>query len=108
MSLGLTCPAAPGRSRPPFASIIFYLKSTLKYNIAFYLIEGKEEDLKNGLLKRILVQGQESKEFQKSNPQVIATIIQGAISESMLTNQNDVSTEEYIESLVNIVLKIIK
>lgn len=68
------------------------------------MIEDEEEDMKNGLLKRILVQRQESKEFQKSNPHVIATIIQGEISESMLTN-HDVSLEEYIENLVKSVLK---
>ncbi|MFE8696041.1 TetR/AcrR family transcriptional regulator [Cytobacillus sp. FJAT-53684] len=77
-------------------------------HVPYYLIEDDEEDLKSGLLKEILLQGQESKEFGEFNPKVISTVIQGAISESMLTSQNEGSIEEFSEELVKSILKIVK
>lgn len=77
-------------------------------HIPYYLIEDDEEDLKNDLIKEILHQGQESKEFGDFNPKVISTIIQGAISESLLTSQNEVNIEEYSEELVKSILRIVK
>lgn len=76
--------------------------------IPYYLIEDDEEDLKNGLLKKILLQGQESKEFGDFHTQVIETIIQGAISESLLSSQKILSLEDYCEDLINNVLKMVK
>ncbi|WP_026908117.1 TetR/AcrR family transcriptional regulator [Paucisalibacillus globulus] len=73
----------------------------------YYLLE-EEEDLKTNLLEKILRQGQESEEFGDFPLQVISTIIQGAISESMLTFQNKLSVEEYNEELIKSILKIIK
>jgi TetR/AcrR family transcriptional regulator, transcriptional repressor of bet genes len=77
-------------------------------HVPYYLLEDDEEDLKSGLLKDILLQGQESKEFGAFNPKVISTVIQGAISESMLTSQNEGSIEEFSEELVKSILKIVK
>ncbi|TCJ01218.1 TetR/AcrR family transcriptional regulator [Cytobacillus praedii] len=77
-------------------------------HVPYYLLEDDEEDLKSGLLKEILLQGQESKEFGEFNPKVISTVIQGAISESMLTSQNESSIEEFSEELVKSILKIVK
>lgn len=74
----------------------------------YYLIEDDEEDLKNGLLQEILLQGRESKEFRDFHPQVMTTIIQGAISESLLSSQNNLSLEEYCEELIKSVLKLVK
>lgn len=75
----------------------------------YYLLEDEEEeDLKTNLLGEILRQGQESGEFGDFPPQIISTIIQGAISESMLTFQNKLSVEEYKEELIKSILKIIK
>lgn len=75
----------------------------------YYLLEDEEEeDLKTNLLGEILRQGQESGEFGGFPPQIISTIIQGAISESMLTFQNKLSVEEYKEELIKSILKIIK
>lgn len=74
----------------------------------YYLLEDEEEDLKTSLLGEILRQGQELKEFGDFPPLVISTIIQGAISESMLTFQNKLSVEEYKEELIKSILKVIK
>ena len=74
----------------------------------YYLIEDDEGDLKNGLLKEILLQGQESKEFTDFHPLIISTIIQGAISEFMLTFQNKENIEEYSEEVIKSILKIVK
>jgi len=74
----------------------------------YYLLEDEEEDLKTSLLGEILRRGQESEEFGEFSPQVISTIIQGAISESMLTFQNKLRVEEYKEELTKSILKIIK
>jgi len=74
----------------------------------YYLLEDEEEDLKTNLLEKILRQGQQSEEFGDFRPQVMSTIIQGAVSESMLTFQNKLSVKEYNEELIKSILKIIK
>ncbi|SFK14914.1 hypothetical protein SAMN04488574_16512, partial [Bacillus sp. 71mf] len=60
------------------------------------------------LLQEILLQGQESKEFGDFNIQVTATIIQGSISESLISNQSKMSLENYSEELIKSILKIVK
>ncbi|EJR42781.1 TetR/AcrR family transcriptional regulator [Bacillus cereus group sp. TH204-1LC] len=77
-------------------------------NVPYYLIEDDDEDLLNGLLQEILHKGQESKEFSDFHPQVIATVIRGAISESMLSSQHKLTLEEYNEKLTKSILKMIK
>lgn len=76
--------------------------------IPYYLIEDDEEDLKNSLLIEILCKGEETKEFRDINPQVVGTIIQGAISESMLSSQYILSHEEYSKELIKSVLRMVK
>ena len=77
-------------------------------HIPYYLLEDDEEDLIKGLLQEILLQGQESKEFGDFNIQVTATIIQGSISESLISNQSKMSLENYSEELIKSILKIVK
>ena len=67
-----------------------------------------DEDLLNDLLQEILDKGQESKEFSDFHPQVIATVIRGAISESMLSSQHKLTPEEYNEKLTKSILKMVK
>ncbi|MEG6520793.1 TetR/AcrR family transcriptional regulator [Desulfotomaculum sp. 1211_IL3151] len=76
--------------------------------VPYYLLEDDKEDLKASLLKEILFKGQEAKEFGDFNPQVVSTIVQGAISETMLSPQNKFNNEEYGLELIKGVLKIVK
>ncbi|MBE5105935.1 TetR family transcriptional regulator [Bacillus thuringiensis] len=77
-------------------------------HIPYYLLEDDDEDLIKGLLQEILLQGQESKEFGDFNIQVTATIIQGSISESLISSQGNMSLENYSEELIKSILKIVK
>ncbi|WP_337969845.1 TetR/AcrR family transcriptional regulator [Virgibacillus salexigens] len=77
-------------------------------NVPYYLIEEDDDDLLNDLLQEILHKGQESKEFSDFHPQVIATVIRGAISESMLSSQHKLTLEEYNEKLTKSILKMVK
>lgn len=76
--------------------------------IPYYLLEDDEEDLKTSLLKEILFKGQEVKEFGDFRPEAVSTIIQGAVSEMMLSSQKKLNHEEYSLELIKHVLKIIK
>lgn len=78
-------------------------------NVPYYLIEEEDDDdLLNDLLQEILHKGQDSKEFSNFHPQVIATVIRGAISESMLSSQHKLTLEEYHEKLTKSILKMVK
>lgn len=77
-------------------------------NVPYYLIEEDDDDLLNNLLQEILHKGQDSKEFSDFHPQVIATVIRGAISESMLSSQHKQTLEEYNEKLTKSILKMVK
>lgn len=74
----------------------------------YYLLADDEEDLKESLLQEILRQGQETKEFRSFSPQIMSTIIQGAISESMLTFQNRKDLKAYNDELIKSILGIVK
>lgn len=74
----------------------------------YYLLDDDEEDLKTNLLYEILLQGQETKEFYNFQSQTITTIIQGAISESMLTFQNESRLDNFREDLTKSIFKIIE
>lgn len=74
----------------------------------YYLLADDEEDLKESLLQEILRQGQETKEFRGFSPQIMSTIIQGAISESMLTFQNRKDLKAYNDELIKSILGIVK
>ena len=77
-------------------------------NVPYYLIDEDDDDLLNDLLQEILRKGQESNEFSDFHPQVIATVIRGAISESMLSSQHKLTLEEYSEKLIKSILKMVK
>ncbi len=77
-------------------------------HLPYYLMEDDDEDLLNDLLQEILQKGKESKEFSNFNLQVISTIIQGAISESMLSRHIQLGLEEYSEKVTNSILKMVK
>src|SRR5699024_2401658 len=72
-------------------------------HIPYYLMEEDDDDLMKSLLQDILIQGQKLKEFRDFDSQLTATIIQGAISESMLNYQSNISIEAYSEELVIII-----
>lgn len=73
----------------------------------YYLINDDEEDMKTNLLQEILLEGKKTKEFIDIPIQAVTTIIQGAISESMLTFQNKASLTDFREQLIATVLKIV-
>ncbi len=76
--------------------------------VPYYLLEDNEEDLKASLLKEILFKGQEINEFGGDFcPEVVSTIIQGAISETMLSPQKKLKPKEYSLELIKGALKII-
>lgn len=74
----------------------------------YYLLEDDVGDPKTELLRDILDRGQEANEFGRFRSQAIMNIIQGAISESMLTLQNNMDVKEYRKDLVESILKIVK
>lgn len=77
--------------------------------VPYCFLEDDEEDLKTSLLKEILFKGHETNEFGGDfSPEVVSTIIQGAISETMLSTQNKLNHKEYSLELIKGVLKIIK
>jgi len=77
-------------------------------HIPYYLMEEDDDDLMKSLLQDILIQGQKLKEFRDFDSQVTATIIQGAISESMLNYQSNISIEAYSEELVKNIMIMVK
>lgn len=77
-------------------------------NVPYYLMEVADEDMLNAIFQEILHEGQESKEFGDFDPQVIAVVIRGALSTSMLSHKNELSLEEYSEKLIKGVIKMIK
>ena len=78
-------------------------------HIPYYLLddEGDDEDLLPRLLQEILQKGQVSKEFIDFNPQMMSTIIQGAISESMLTSTSKTNVEGYSVELTKAVMRMV-
>lgn len=79
-------------------------------HIPYYLLEdeGDDEDSLPALLREILYKGQASEEFIDFNPQVMSTIIQGAISESMLTHTSKTNIDIYSEELIKTVIRMVK
>jgi TetR/AcrR family transcriptional regulator, transcriptional repressor of bet genes len=77
-------------------------------HVPYYLLGDDEDDAKNALLQEILSHGQASGEFMDFNPQMLAVIIQGAISESLISFQNKSNLEEYCEELIKSVMKMVK
>lgn len=75
----------------------------------YYLLEDEEDDKDSLpiLLQEILHKGQASEEFIDFNPQVMSTIIQGAISESMLAPTSKINVEVYRDELTKAVMRMI-
>ena len=78
-------------------------------NTPYFRVEINPEDKLNASLEDILSKGQESKEFNDFDPQVVAMIIRGAISLSMSLPQkgNGLTFEDYIERVKKSTLKMI-
>lgn len=77
-------------------------------NIPYYKVAEDEEDPLYVLLQTILQYGQETKEFSTFDTKNVSIIIQGAISESMLMNQEDFNLETYKNELITMVTKMVK
>jgi len=76
-------------------------------NIPYYLLDDDEEDdlLKN-LLRDILIKGQMSGRFSDFHPEIMTVMIQGIISESMLSPQKRL--DGYKEEIVQNILKLVQ
>ncbi len=77
-------------------------------NIPYYKVSNDEEDPLYQLLQEILQHGQETKEFSTFDTKNVSIIIQGAIAESMLMNQENFNLETYKNELVTMVTKMVK
>lgn len=77
-------------------------------NIPYYKLSTEEEDLLYTYLQEILLDGQKTKEFSAFNTKSLSTMIQGAISESMLVNGEGFDVEAYKNDLVTMVTKMVK
>lgn len=79
-------------------------------NVPYYQAEVHEEDGLLVLLKDILRNGQETKEFGDFDPQVTAMIIRGAVAAARgLPQKGDaLSLEAYSEHVIKSILKIIR
>ncbi|GAA0414246.1 MAG: TetR/AcrR family transcriptional regulator [Bacillota bacterium] len=86
--------------------IVFHAR-TDEY-VPYYLLEEEEGDPITILLKDILQMGQTNNDFAKFSVKTVVTIIRGAISEFMLSNDSKQSTEQYGEELKNMVFKMVK
>ncbi|MGP4040136.1 TetR/AcrR family transcriptional regulator [Gracilibacillus sp. D59] len=77
-------------------------------NIPYYKLSDDDEDPLYNLLQEILRSGQEAKEFSRFDIKNVSIIIQGAIGESMLMNQENFNLETYKSELVTMVTKMVK
>ncbi|MDQ0268421.1 TetR/AcrR family transcriptional regulator [Cytobacillus purgationiresistens] len=76
--------------------------------VAYYRIPDEEEDHLYTMLKDILIEGKRNKEFTRDfDTDVVAIMIQGAISESMLKSMNRF-TFDYRAELNKMVMNMIK
>lgn len=77
-------------------------------HVPYYLIEENEEDLLSDLLQEILREGQETGAFSDINPRVLATVIKGAISESMLSPNQIANVEENSEEMIRAMMRMVQ
>ncbi|MEY9141874.1 TetR family transcriptional regulator [Staphylococcus shinii] len=77
-------------------------------NIPYYLIddEDEDEDLSENLLRGILTRGQISGCFSDFRPEIMTVMIQGIISESMLSPQKRL--DGYKDEIVQNILKLVQ
>lgn len=76
-------------------------------NVPYYKLSAEEEDPLYRYLQEILESGQKTNEFSNFNAKNLSTMIQGAISESMLVSGIDFDLEGYKNDLVAMVTKIV-
>lgn len=86
--------------------IVFHARTD--EHVPYYLLEEEEGDPITILLKDILQMGQTNNDFAQFSVTTVVTIIRGAISEFMLSNDSKQSTEQYGEELKNMVFKMVK
>ncbi|MGI6553931.1 MAG: hypothetical protein ACOX2P_00615 [Bacillota bacterium] len=99
--------SGPRTNRIALIEIVFNARTADQ--IPYYLLDDIEEDFNTSLLREVLSKGQETNEFRGDfNPEVVSTIIQGAISETMLSPKKELSHEECSLELVKGILKIVK
>jgi AcrR family transcriptional regulator len=77
-------------------------------NVPYYKLSDDEEEPLYMYLQEILCYGQETKEFSKFDSKNLSVMIQGAIGESMLMNDDDFNIESYKNDLIKMVTKIVK
>ncbi|TFJ92355.1 TetR/AcrR family transcriptional regulator [Lentibacillus salicampi] len=77
-------------------------------NVPYYRVSSDEEDPLYVYLQEILHSGQETHEFSEFNIKSLTTMIQGAISESILVNEELFDLEAYKNDLVSMVTKIVE
>ncbi|MFC4600248.1 TetR/AcrR family transcriptional regulator [Cohnella hongkongensis] len=78
-------------------------------DVAYYRMgeENEEDELKTMLLD-ILKEGQQKDEFTQSfQPEIVASIIAGAIEERMLRVNSPIPTEQYADELIKMVKRLI-
>lgn len=77
-------------------------------NIPFYKLGEEEEDPLYQRLERVLLEGQQKQVFSSDfHPKTAAIIINGAISESMLMQNENVDLQNYEQELIKMVMKIV-
>ncbi len=86
--------------------IVFNAKN--EEGVPYYKADDDEEDLLNALLKDILLEGQKRQEFSNEfDVEMMCVLIQGAIEESMLSQNNSFSFEKYKDHLTRMITKIV-
>ncbi|MEB8085678.1 TetR family transcriptional regulator [Staphylococcus pseudoxylosus] len=75
-------------------------------NIPYYLLDDDDNDLLKNLLRDILTRGQISGCFSDFCPEIMTVMIQGIISESMLSPQKRL--DGYKEEIVQNILKLVQ
>lgn len=76
-------------------------------NIPYYLVDIDEKDALDDLLDEILRNGVSAKEFVDIDPKVIAVIVRGAISGSILKTKDELNLEVYTEKVIKSVKRMV-
>ncbi|MGP4066131.1 TetR/AcrR family transcriptional regulator [Oceanobacillus sp. M65] len=76
-------------------------------NIPYYLVDIDEKDALDDLLDEILRNGVLAKEFVDIDPKVIAVIVRGAISGSILKTNDELNFEAYTEKVIKSVKRLV-
>ncbi|MCG3419967.1 TetR/AcrR family transcriptional regulator [Oceanobacillus jordanicus] len=76
-------------------------------NIPYYLVDIDEKDALDDLLDEILRNGVSAKEFVDIDPKVIAVIVRGAVSGSILKTNDELNLEAYTEKVIKSVKRMV-